>query len=140
MAKRNDGSSFAWFVAGLAMGAAAAVLFAPRSGQETRDSLAKAASKGRDFADRKRREATEIGREAYAQGREAVQDTLETSKGILAQGRELANEAMDAGKEALDRGKQILDDLATKATDDEAASSEGEAGMPPSDGREETRF
>ena len=96
MAKRNDGSNAAWFLAGLTVGIASAVLFAPRSGKETRDSIAEATNRGRDFADRKRREVADFGREVFDQGRELASDA----------------------KEAVDKGKKILADLNTKVQDD----------------------
>lgn len=100
MAKHNDSSGIAWFVAGIAVGVAAAVLFAPQSGEETRKSIGDAASKGRDFAKQKKREVVEFSKEA------------------LAQGRELAEEAKSKGKEALDRGKQAMPDLSSARSAD----------------------
>ena len=35
----RDGNSFVWFLAGLGLGALAGVLYAPRSGSETREAL-----------------------------------------------------------------------------------------------------
>jgi gas vesicle protein len=35
----HDGNSFVWFLAGLGLGALAGVLYAPRSGSETREAL-----------------------------------------------------------------------------------------------------
>ena len=101
MAKRNDGSNTAWFLAGLTVGIASAILFAPRSGKQTRDSILEAANRGRDFADRKRREVTDFGRD------------------VLDQGLDLAGEA----KEAIDKGKKILADLNTKVQDDSSTAN-----------------
>ena len=97
MAKSNDGSSIAWFLAGMTVGAAVAVLFAPKSGQETRQSISEAASRGKDLADRKTREVVEFGRDAYTQG------------------RDLADSAKETGKEVIDRGKKALADLSPNA-------------------------
>ena len=104
MAKSNDGSSIAWFLAGMTVGAAVAILFAPKSGEETRHSIAEAASRGKDLAERKSREVVEFGRDAYTQG------------------RDLADSAKEASKEVIDRGKKALADLAPKA--DASAASE----------------
>lgn len=97
MAKHNEGGNFAWFLAGVTVGVAAAILFAPRSGRETRKSIADAAAKGRDLAEKKSREVVEFGREVYDQG------------------RDMAHDAAEAGKEALDKGKEVLADLTAKA-------------------------
>lgn len=97
MAKHNEGGNFAWFLAGVTVGAAAAILFAPRSGRETRKSIADVAAKGRDLAEEKGREVVEFGREVYDQG------------------RDMAHDAAEAGKDALDKGKEVLADLTGKA-------------------------
>lgn len=99
MAKHNEGGNFAWFVAGVTVGVAAAILFAPRSGSETRKSIADAAAKGRDLAEKKGRDVVEFGREVYGQG------------------REMAHEAAEAGKEALEKGKEVLSDMTGSAED-----------------------
>ena len=70
MAKHSSEGNVAWFIAGLTVGFASALLLAPRSGEQTRRSLADAVDKGREFAADKRRQATEFGRELYPQGRE----------------------------------------------------------------------
>ena len=44
MAKHRNEGNFAWFVAGVTVGIAGAILFAPKSGKETRQQLAEAAS------------------------------------------------------------------------------------------------
>ncbi len=110
MAKSNDGSSIAWFLAGMTVGAAVAILFAPKSGEETRQSIAEAASRGKDLADRTTREVVEFGRDAYVQG------------------RDLADGAKEASKEVIDKGKQALADLTPKTEVASAAEA-----SPPSD-------
>ncbi|MDE0261973.1 MAG: YtxH domain-containing protein, partial [Bryobacterales bacterium] len=70
---RNEGN-FAWFVAGVTVGIAGAILFAPKSGKETRQQLAEAASKGREFASEQKKQATQFGRELYEKGRDLVEE------------------------------------------------------------------
>ncbi len=72
MAKQDDGGQFAWFLAGLTIGIAGAILFAPRSGRETRDSIASAASKGR-----------KLGRDVLRRGREAADEAKDAGKSVL---------------------------------------------------------
>ena len=83
MAKREESSNFAWFVAGLTIGVAGAILFAPKSGRETRDSIADAAARGRDLADQKRQEAVKLGREVYERGRELAEEAKDAGKAVL---------------------------------------------------------
>ncbi|HEV8048329.1 MAG TPA: YtxH domain-containing protein, partial [Terriglobales bacterium] len=42
----RDGNSFLWFLAGVGIGAVAGVLYAPRSGDETREALRSKAEDG----------------------------------------------------------------------------------------------
>ena len=96
MARRSSDSNVAWFIAGLTVGFAGALLLAPRSGEQTRQSLVDAVEKGREFAADKRKQATKYGRELYDQGREFVDDLnpaqrgepVETASHEAAQGEE----------------------------------------------------
>ena len=45
----REGNSFMWFLAGLGLGAVAGVLYAPRSGRETRQAILDAADDSRDY-------------------------------------------------------------------------------------------
>ena len=74
MAKHSNEGNFAWFLAGVTVGIAGAILFAPRSGKETREQLAEAATKGREFASEQKRQATEFGRDLYEKGRDLVEE------------------------------------------------------------------
>ena len=46
MAEDNKGYGLAWFLAGLGVGALVGVLYAPKSGRETRDELVSGAREG----------------------------------------------------------------------------------------------
>ena len=68
----NVGSKVSFFLVGLGVGALLGVLFAPKSGEETREYLGKRADelieRGKDVASRKRESlsaAVEAGREAF---------------------------------------------------------------------------
>ena len=78
------------FLLGVVSGAAVALLYAPKSGQETRDYLSEKAREGRERA----AEAAAKGREAVAKGREAV-----------AQGRETLTTAIERGREAYQQAR-----------------------------------
>lgn len=83
MAKAKESTSFAWFMAGLTLGVAGAILFAPKSGKETRESISGAAARGREFAGRKKQEAAGLGRDLYRRGREFAQQAKEEGKAVL---------------------------------------------------------
>ncbi len=59
MSDRDNGNNFMWFLAGLGFGALMGVLYAPRSGKETREAIANSAIEGRDYLKNRGREARE---------------------------------------------------------------------------------
>ena len=65
----NVGSKVSFFLVGLGIGALLGILFAPKSGEETRDYLSSRADEGRDYAQKKAREL-----------RERAEDLIERSK------------------------------------------------------------
>lgn len=83
----NGGSKFGYFLAGMGLGAIVALLFAPRSGEETREYLRERAEEGLDTVKRRARdlreragEYAEKGKEFAAQQRESVEAALEAGK------------------------------------------------------------
>jgi gas vesicle protein len=85
----NDNSSIGWFLAGLGLGALVGVLFAPKSGRETRDSIAQSALEGRDYLNNRTREAREQVGQWADRGREFVN-----------QQKDQFSSAVEAGKQA----------------------------------------
>lgn len=90
----NVGSKISFFLVGLGIGALVGILFAPKSGEETREYLAQKADEGRDYAQRKAREL-----------RERADDIIERGKGVAARQKESLTAAVDAGREAYQREK-----------------------------------
>jgi gas vesicle protein len=81
------GSIMLAFLLGAVSGAAAALLFAPASGQETREYLGDRAREGRERA----AEAAQKGREAFNQGRETITSAIERGKEAYQQARTREN-------------------------------------------------
>ena len=67
MAQEN-GDKVVWFLAGAAIGAAIALLYAPASGEETRAKLLEKANEGRDALGERGQDLMERGRELYSKG------------------------------------------------------------------------
>jgi gas vesicle protein len=84
-----EDSKVSYFLFGLGMGVAIGVLFAPKSGQETRDMLKGKANEGRDYLRRRSEEVRESATDAINRGRDAFQ-----------QQRENLTAALEAGKQA----------------------------------------
>src|SRR5205814_10131589 len=55
----NDSNNIGWFLAGLGLGALVGVLYAPKSGKETRDSIVQGALEGREYVTNRGRQAGE---------------------------------------------------------------------------------
>lgn len=82
----NGGSTVGFFLAGLGIGAVLALLFAPRSGKETRDMIAQKAEEGRDFVVSKSGEIRKQAEQAVEKGRD-----------VVTKQKELLSAALEAG-------------------------------------------
>jgi len=79
-------SNIAWFLTGAFIGAAAAILYAPQSGKETRKYLTDKTQQGRDAVET------------------ASQDITDASKDMFERGRKLVDEAADL----FERGRKLV--------------------------------
>ena len=77
------------FMVGAITGAAVALLFAPASGDETREYLGQKAREGRDKA----RDAAEQSREFYERNRESVATAIDRGRDAFQQARERGEQA-----------------------------------------------
>jgi gas vesicle protein len=89
MASCDVGTKISFFVAGLGIGAAVALLFAPQSGEETRKQIADKAQDGKDYVASKGREIRKQAEELVDQGK----DLVSKQKARLA-------DALESGKQA----------------------------------------
>ena len=89
MSNDNSGSVMIAFIVGAMTGAAVALLFAPASGEETREYLGERAREGREKA----REAMEQGKDYYQRQRENVTSAVDRGKEAFQQARERGDQA-----------------------------------------------
>ena len=90
------------FMVGALSGAALAILFAPRSGRETREMLSE---KLRETAERSRR----LGEQAVEKGREVAEDAtgyLDRQREALERRRDRLSAAVEAGRQAFKEEKE----------------------------------
>ena len=85
----RDSNSFMWFLAGLGFGALLGVLYAPRSGRETRNAIRSSAQEGKDFIKKQGREA-----------RDAMGEWVDRGKDAINRQKEQFNSAFEAGRQA----------------------------------------
>lgn len=89
----HDSSSFGWFLAGLGVGAVVGILYAPRSGSETREALRARAEEGRDYMRTRARDAREHASEWVDRGREVVNQQKDQFRAAYEAGRQAYQEA-----------------------------------------------
>lgn len=85
----NDSNRLSCFFLGLGVGVAAGIIFAPKTGQETRDLLMAKADDGKDYLKRRTEEL-----------RDSASDLVDKGKDVLNRQREQLSSAVDAGKQA----------------------------------------
>ena len=82
---RDNTANFAWFVAGAAVGAAIALLYAPQSGRDTRRIIVKKTRQGREAIMDTGRDLADKGRDLYEKGRRVAEDAAD----MIERGRKL---------------------------------------------------
>jgi gas vesicle protein len=95
----RDGSSFLWFLAGLGVGAVVGVLYAPRSGDETRDVIRSKAQEGAERARHHARRAREQANDWMDRGRDVINQQKEQFRNAYEAGRQAYNETTAATAE-----------------------------------------
>ena len=81
----TSSSRLAWFLTGAAVGFAAAMLYAPKSGKDTRKLITDTTQKGRDAIADTGKDIIEAGRDMFERGRKLVEDATE----LFERGRKL---------------------------------------------------
>jgi gas vesicle protein len=84
MAQNNPGN-FLWFVAGAAIGATVALLYAPQSGEKTRKILKARTREGREALMENSQELMDKGRELYEKGLRVADEAAE----LIERGRKI---------------------------------------------------
>lgn len=85
----ENGNGILWFLAGLGLGAALGVLYAPKSGREIRDTLMNATEEG-----------TANVKERARQYRDQAQDFVNRGRDYVSQQRDQIRSAFEAGRQA----------------------------------------
>src|SRR5207237_4391988 len=83
----NDSSSIGWFLAGLGLGALVGVLYAPKSGKETRDTILQSANEGREYLSSRSQEFkgqvntyVQKGKETLGRSKDQITSAVESGR------------------------------------------------------------
>ena len=79
------GNNVAWFLTGAFIGAAAAVLYAPQSGKDTRKYITDKTQMGREAVETKTHDIAEASKDMFERGRKLVDDAAD----LFERGRKL---------------------------------------------------
>lgn len=85
----EEDNKFSYFFLGLGLGVAAGLLFAPKTGNETRELLLSKADEGKEYL---KRRSTELV--------DTATDAIEKGKSAVTRQRDHLNAAVEAGKQA----------------------------------------
>lgn len=112
------GSSLGPFLWGLVTGAVLALLYAPRTGEETQRELKEGARRLRQGAEEKLAELRESAEGTYERVREDVGERLESAKDELQDRKQQAEQALKVGRET---ARKTRDDLERRVAESKAS-------------------
>ncbi|HKV91651.1 MAG TPA: YtxH domain-containing protein [Candidatus Angelobacter sp.] len=98
MSDRDSSNSFMWFLAGLGFGALLGVLYAPRSGRETREAIKNSAQEGGEYLKTRGREARDTMNQWVDRGKEVVGQQKDKISAAIDASRQAYREAAGEGK------------------------------------------
>ncbi|HUA98127.1 MAG TPA: YtxH domain-containing protein [Terracidiphilus sp.] len=99
----------AWFLAGLGVGALVGILYAPKSGRETRDTIVNSAKDSTEFLRAKTQQVTEAAGSLVDKGKEQVGEYVDRGRDAVERGRA-------QWEEFVERGKSFVSDQSSRVT------------------------
>jgi gas vesicle protein len=91
MDRNNQGTMWAWFLGGAALGGVVALLLAPKTGADTRELITEEAERGRKSLLQTGQEVFERGRELFERGREIAEEAAQ----FLERSRRIAEKSVE---------------------------------------------
>ena len=108
MANDNQ-QAFGWFLAGLGLGALVGVLYAPKSGRETREDIVSTAKDGTEYVKVRAREVADQAGQLVERGKGQAGEYVQ-------KGREVVERGRAQWEDFVDRGKGFVNDQSAKVT------------------------
>jgi gas vesicle protein len=109
MADESKAYGLAWFLAGLGVGALVGILYAPKSGRETREDLVSGAREGTDYLRARTRDAAQQVGTIVDKSKEQVSEYVD-------KGREVVDRGRAQWEEFVERGKSLVNDQTGRVT------------------------
>ncbi len=106
--ERSD-SGLGGFLLGLAVGAGVALLFAPKTGEETRQQLKNTGRRLRTVATEKAEDLQDAMGGGYERTRDRIEEGLDSARETIGEKREAAQDAFEAGKSAVKTARSELE-------------------------------
>src|SRR6476646_970553 len=106
----SGGDKLAFFLAGAGIGAVLALLFAPKSGRETRDLISRTATDSRDFITNKVSEGRQMVEERGRKIGDDFTSFVDKSKEAVQRQKEQLTAAFEAGKAAYREEKGLSEE------------------------------
>lgn len=103
MADDNRVQGLAWFFAGLGVGALVGILYAPKSGRETREDIVNGAREGKEYLRTRTQQAVEQVGDLVDKGKDRASEYVE-------RGREVVDRGRAQWEEFVERGKSLVGD------------------------------
>jgi gas vesicle protein len=100
MAEDSKGQGLAWLLAGLGIGALVGILYAPKSGRETREDIAHGARERTEYLRTRTKQAVEQAGTLVDKGREQVGKYVERGGSLVDEQSNRVTAAVEAGREA----------------------------------------
>ncbi len=105
--ENNNNAALGWFIAGLGLGALLGVLYAPKSGRETREDLISTAKDGTEYV-RVR------AREVVGQAGELIDRSKNQATTYVQRGKDVVEQSRAQWEEFVDKGKDFVTDQASR--------------------------
>jgi len=109
MADESKAYGLAWFLAGLGVGALVGILYAPKSGRETREDLVTGAREGTEYLRARTKDAAQQVGTLVDKSKEQVSEYVD-------KGREVVDRGRAQWEEFVERGKSLVSDQTGRVT------------------------
>jgi gas vesicle protein len=95
-----DKNGLSSFLLGLGVGVGIGMLFAPKSGQETREIIKNKAGESSEFLKNKAGDSTEYLKQRGTEAKQTAAEWVDKGRDALGRQKDTVNEAVEAGKQA----------------------------------------